>query len=217
MLVFRDERDRAVYRKAMFAAAEKSGCSIHAYVLMSNHVHLLLTPARADAPGRMMRRLGAAYVRRFNDRYGRTGTLWEGRFRSTVIDSELYFFECSRYVELNPVRAGITNDPASFAWSSYQHNALGRVEPGLAPHALYLRLGATASERRLAYRALFAQSLDAGAVHSFRNELFAGGDDFRLKLSHALERPLTSLNHGGDRRSGRFHAHSATLGHTNRA
>src|SRR5690348_17782381 len=96
--VFMDARDHASYRQALFAAAEKAGCAIHAYVLMSNHVHMLLTPSRQDSAARMMRRLGASYVRRFNDRHGRTGTLWEGRFRSMLIESERYFFACSRYI-----------------------------------------------------------------------------------------------------------------------
>jgi putative transposase len=158
----------------MFIAAERAGCAIHAYVMMSNHVHVLLTPSREDSATRMMQRLGAIYVRCFNDRHSRTGTLWEGRFHSVVIDSETYFFACSRYIELNPLRARMVDDPGLFAWSSYRNNALGQPERGLTPHSLYQHLGASARERTEAYKAMFAERIPESTLELLRRGRVAG-------------------------------------------
>ena len=123
---------------------------------MTNHVHLLVTPASSDAAACLMRALGQRYVRYFNDRYRRTGTLWEGRFRSTIVDTDRYFLACSRYIERNPVRAGIVNDPGAYYWSSYRRNASGENDAIVTPHSLYTSLGANDDARRSVYRDLFA-------------------------------------------------------------
>jgi len=202
--VFMDPDDHASYRQAMFKAAELEGCAIHAFVLMSNHVHMLLTPGHAEAAGRMMRRLGASYVRRFNDRHTRSGTLWEGRFRSILIESDRYFFACSRYIELNPVRAGMVADPGAHVWSSFRHNAFGKTQPGITPHRLLQGLAPTARERADAYRAMFADVIDDATMHALRGRAIAGSDEFKRNVAALLERPVERYDHGGDRRSPRF-------------
>lgn len=153
--IFFTPRDRAAFLVDLSEAAAQHGCAVHAYVLMTNHVHLLLTPAEADGPSRLMQALGARYVGYVNRTYGRTGALWDGRFRSTVPDSDRHFLACSRYIELNPVRAGLVSDPADYPWSSFRANALGETDAVLSPHTLYLGLGAAATARQQAYRSLF--------------------------------------------------------------
>jgi len=156
--IFRAEGDYRFYLEKLRVAAEKHDCDIHGYVLMTNHVHLLVTPHDEIGIGKMIQMLGRYYVQYFNRRYKRTGTLWEGRYRATLIDSEQYLLTCLRYIELNPVRArGLADRPGDYPWSSYQHNALGKPDPLLTPHLQYQRLGATAGERRGAYRQLFRE------------------------------------------------------------
>lgn len=129
--------------------AEEFQVEIHAWVLMTNHVHLLCTPATASATSLMMQALGRRYVQYFNRRYKRSGTLWEGRFRSSLVQEEAYLLHLYRYIELNPVRAGMVDDPADYSWSSYQSNALGQSISLLTPHRLYLGLGQTDIERHI--------------------------------------------------------------------
>jgi len=206
---FRSASDRRVYLVMMFEALRRSRCLLHAYALMRNHVHLLLTPTDPRGPARLMQRVGRRYVRYFNRRYGRTGTLWEGRFRSSIVDSERYFFTCSRYIELNPVRAGFVGAPELFRWSSYRHNALGDDDRLITPHALYRALGERDEIRRTAYRALFQQAIPECELHSIRRAVRIGTvlRDERLgaALEPALRRiTLSELEHGGDRRSASF-------------
>jgi putative transposase len=153
--MFHSTQERGYYRMAVLEASRRYGCAIHAYVLMSNHVHLLVTPADEGGPAAMMQFLGKRYVPWFNRRHGRTGTLFEGRFRSSLVDSARYLFACSRYIELNPVRAGMVARPADYWWSSHRHNALGIADPIVTPHALYDVLAPTPSERAATYRKLF--------------------------------------------------------------
>ena len=160
--------DFAFYLCALREASTESRCRIHAYVLMTNHVHLLLTPAGTAAPARMMRSLGRRYVRYFNARYQRTGTLWEGRFRSTVVGSTAYLFACSRYIEMNPVRAGMVAEPADYVWSSFHSNAVGEDDPIVTPHPEHAALGDCRELQCGAYRALFASELSASAVAAIR-------------------------------------------------
>jgi putative transposase len=149
------EEDYARYREDLHEAAAHCGCSIHAYVLMTNHAHLLVTGAATGAVSRMMQRLGRRYVAGFNASYRRTGTLWEGRFKSSLVDSRRYLLTCYRYIELNPVRAAMVADPAAYPWSSYRSNALGNEDGVISPHPVYLALGADAASRQAAYRTLF--------------------------------------------------------------
>jgi putative transposase len=121
--------------------AEKFDVDVHAWVLMTNHVHLLCTPNSSSAVSSMMQSLGRQYVQYFNRRYERSGTLWEGRFRSSLVQSEKYLLQVYQYIELNPVRAGMVNDPSDYSWSSYQINALGKHSQLMTYHPLYLSLG----------------------------------------------------------------------------
>ncbi len=128
---------------------------VHAWVMMSNHVHLLCTPRRGGALSLMTQSLGRRYVRYFNHQYQRSGTPWEGRYRSCLIQEERYLLEVYRYIELNPVRAEMIADPGDYRWSSYQANALGCRSDLCTPHSAFLVLGVNAVERRKNYRALF--------------------------------------------------------------
>lgn len=123
--IFCAEADYRFYLGKLRLACEKHGCDIHAYVLMTNHVHLLLTPQEEQSVGKALQMLGRYYVQFFNHRYQRTGTLWEGRYKATLIDTEAYLLTCMRYIELNPVRAGMVAHPSEYPWSSYGYNALG--------------------------------------------------------------------------------------------
>src|SRR5210317_2260739 len=137
---FFDEKDRWQYLEDLAESAEKYLCEIHAYVLMTNHVHLLVTPKGKFAVSQMMQALGRRYVYYVNHRYGRSGTLWEGRYRSSLVDSEAYLLACMRYIELNPVRAGMVTHPAEYQWSSYRINAQDEASELICPHTLYLAI-----------------------------------------------------------------------------
>ncbi|WP_338026909.1 transposase [Coralloluteibacterium stylophorae] len=136
---FAAEIDYWQYLLELREASVKHRCAIHAYVLMTNHVHLLVTPEEAGGVSRMMQAIGRRYVGCFNARYRRTGTLWEGRFKSALVDSEHYLLRCYRYIELNPVRAHMTASPGGYRWSSYRCNADDHPDPILTPHPEYLK------------------------------------------------------------------------------
>jgi putative transposase len=206
---FRTPADYRFYLEQLRAAAEKHGCAIHAYVLMTNHVHVLVTPHSETGIGKMMQMLGRYYVQYFNYRQGRTGTLWEGRYRATLIDSEQYLLTCMRYIELNPVRARhLAANPAEYPWSSYHHNALGKTDPVITAHREYERLGATPAERQAAYRQLFRAQIPQetlAAIREATNKAWVlGSDRFMRKLAKTLARPAQSRGHGGDRKSARY-------------
>jgi putative transposase len=165
---FLDDRDFATYLLMLRAATERSRCAIHAYVLMTNHVHLLLTPPDARGPAILMQLTGAWYVRYFNDRYQRTGSLWEGRYQSRLVTNGRYFFVCSRYIEQNPLRAGLVNECAEYHWSSFRHNACGAADQVLTPHALYAALSADLSSRCRIYRELCREDVSPEAETEIR-------------------------------------------------
>lgn len=168
------EEDYHCYLHWLEEAARDCLCAVHAYVLMTNHVHLLLTPASGGSPARLMQSLGRRYVQYVNRFYRRTGSLWEGRYKSSVVQAETYLLACYRYIELNPIRAGMVTDPAQYRWSSYRANGLGQTDTRLMPHPLYLAQGSHADERRAAYRALFRPHLDAEAAEDIRQALRLG-------------------------------------------
>ncbi len=147
--------------------AEKFGVAIHAYVLMDNHFHLLATPQTADALPQMMQAVGRRYVRLFNDSNGRTGTLWEGRYKSTVIQTDRYLLACMAYIDLNPVRAGLVSNPADFVWSSHGHYIGGPPDQLVTPHPFYWGLGNTPFAREAAYTAL----VNAGITDQIKADL----------------------------------------------
>ena len=171
---FREDSDYLTYLAQLRQLARRYGCDVHAYCLMTNHVHLLLTPADPGACALLMRDLGRSYVPYFNRRYRRTGTLWEGRFRSCLTESAAYVLACYRYIELNPVRAGITDKPGGYAWSSYRVTSGDAVDPFVTMHPEFVALGDENPARRLAYRRLFEQGLEASLLRSIREATNGG-------------------------------------------
>jgi len=162
------------YREVLHHAGDRFRCAIHAYVLMPNHVHLLITPEDTSGPSRMMQLIGRKFVRYLNSRIHRTGTLWEGRFRSSLINSARYLLACSRYIELNPVRAQMVHDADQYRWSSHRCNAFGDFDPLITPHELYSTLGITPADRLMAYRALFQTPVDLSTLERIRLAIHRG-------------------------------------------
>ena len=203
---FRQDSDYMLYLLHLRELTAKLGCAVHAYCLMTNHVHLLLTPAQPDSCAALMRDLGQRYVQYFNRRYGRTGTLWEGRFRSCLVDSASYVLACHRYIELNPVRAGLAPHPAQYAWSSYKPNAGVGDDSLLSPHPEYLALADTAERRRASYAGLFAEALDPRLVDSIRDATSSGlplvTEILRRSLAARLGRKLERGRPGPRPKSG---------------
>lgn len=187
---FFSEADYARYLEILQEAADKNTAAIHSYVLMTNHVHLLATPGHENAISLMMQDIGRKYVRYINHTYQRSGTLWEGRFKASLIDSEAYLLTCMRYIELNPVRATMVVHPAEYRWSSYHANAQGGTDRCLTPHPQYQSLGPHSQDRQYAYRALFTHGIDSETVHDIREaltqELVLGRDDFKDKIEMML-------------------------------
>jgi putative transposase len=198
--IFFAEDDYACYRDWLAAAAAEYGCAIHAYVLMTNHVHLLVTPSGPQSLPRTMQSLGRRYVRHVNAKYRRTGTLWEGRYRAAPIDSEAYFLACCRYIELNPVRARMVRRPHDYAWSSYHAHARDAIDPLLSGHALFDGLGTSPVDRQKAYRGLFRTAPDADFADALRaatNGGWALGDArFKRQIAKALGRRVAPLPKG---------------------
>jgi putative transposase len=202
---FLDARDYAFYLQQLQLSAEQYSVAIHAFVLMTNHVHLLVTPESADSCGKMMQSLGRKYVRYINLTYRRTGSLWEGRYKSTLVDSETYFLTVSRYIEMNPVRARMVALPDDYPWSSYRANAMGNDIKLLSPHAVYVALGRTQGQRILNYRALFRQEIDASVISDIRHctnqSWVLGSVKFKSQIENAVNRRMESSGWGGDRKA----------------
>lgn len=171
---FASERDLAVYARFLEDYARQYSVAIHAWVFMSNHVHILATPYEIEAVSKMMQALGRRYVRYFNHEYKRSGTLWEGRFKSSLVQSETYFLQCQRYIELNPVRASMVSDPAEYIWSSYQSNGMGKKIRLLTPHDEYQKLGKTDAHRQKAYRSLFRVHVEEKLIEDIRSAVNKG-------------------------------------------
>lgn len=212
--VFFAEEDYRFYLESLERAAETTDCRVHAYVLMTNHVHLLVTPHHEDGPSRLMQSVGGIYVRYVNGVYRRSGTLWEGRFKSALINSERYLLTCSRYIELNPVRAKMVEHPGDYHWSSYRANALGVLDAVVSPHRLYEGLGCTFEERQVAYRVLFNAHIDNAEMACIREGTekgkVVGSGRFREEVENALKRRIVRHGHGGDRKSKAFRDSSST-------
>ncbi len=198
--IFANDEDCQFFKGALLDAARRYQLIIHAYVLMTNHLHLLATPATAESLPKTMQSLGRRYVQYFNYRYKRTGTLWEGRYRATVVDAESYLFECMRYIELNPVRAGMVAHPREFVWSSYRANGEGKSDPLVTPHSEYRRLGAGESERQKAYRELVKAPMDAECLADVRacthKGWALGGERFKEKIERLSQRRTAPLPKG---------------------
>jgi putative transposase len=183
---FASEADFKAYANWLLEASLRFGMNIHAWVLMTNHVHLLTTPMMPNAISSSMQYVGRYYVRYFNHRYGRTGTLYEGRFKSSSVQSTNYLLACQRYIELNPVRAGMVDDPADYIWSSYRAHALGANVKMWTPHPEYLAMGATGASRSRAYRKLAGEELSSELISKIRNAantgLALGNERFRKEV-----------------------------------
>ena len=166
--------DRIHYLSLLARFAARHRCDVHAYVLMTNHVHLLVTPREEFGASRMMKDLGQHYVQDFNRANRRTGTLWEGRFRSSVVDSRQYLFTLHRYIELNPVRATMVVHPSEYEWSSYRTNAQGERSELITPHPLYLELATDDASRRRIYSDMFGTDLRNDELTAIRQAVVAG-------------------------------------------
>ena len=195
---FTDE-DYYCYLHWLEESARACGCAIHAYALMTNHVHLLLTPAESGAPSRLMQSLGRRYVQYANRFYRRTGGLWEVRYKSSVVQAESYLLACQGYIELNPVRSGMVVDPGQYRWSSYRANGLGQADARLTPHERYLSLGKDGGERQVAYRALFRPELDAEAATDIRQALQLGMPVGNKRFAEAICAQLGIRHNSGKR------------------
>lgn len=194
---FFGEQDYQSYLHWLGEALGETECQLHAYALMTNHVHLLLTPKHAAAVPRLIMSLGRRYVQYINRTYRRTGTLWDSRYKSSVVQAETYLLTCQRYIELNPVRAAMVEDPAHYRWTSYRHNALGQTDSRITPHPLYMAIGATDKSRQSAYRALFRASLDDAAIDDIRLALNQNQPLGNTKFYNQIEKRL------GERREAR--------------
>jgi putative transposase len=199
------DADRRFYLCQLGEHLERFGCALHAFCLMSNHVHLLLTPDYPDSAALLMKRVAQRHAQYINRIYRRSGTLWEGRFRSCLVESECYLLACYRYIESNPVRAGLVSGAADYEWSSYRTNAQGLSNRFISPHPEYLRLGNAFAERLAVYRAQFARSNACAACEdeAIRNATKGGnalgGGAFRRHVSRVLGRRVEAGEPGRPR------------------
>lgn len=202
---FACDDDFMVYENWLRAYAQEYDIDIHAWVFMTNHVHLLMTGHKDYAISKLMQSLGRKYVQYFNYKYKRTGTLWEGRFRSCLVDSENYVLACHRYIELNPVRAFMVKKPKDYRWSSYSVNALGAMSSLSTPHSSYLGLGECALARQNAYRNLFLDQLPFSVVNDIRQTtqkgLVLGTSAFKDQVEELIGRNVRHRPRGRPKKS----------------
>ena len=188
--VFFCDDDYQAYLTWLSEGASKYGCKVHAYVLMTNHIHLLMTPESPESISKTIQYVGRYYVSYINAVYNKSGTLWEGRHKGCIIDSEQYLLACMRYIELNPVRAGMVEKPIDYRWSSYAANAAGKSDIVVIPHEFYLRLGHLPDIRYAAYREIFRSSSNEDNIHNIRSSVQTGtplgNDRFRSQIEDAL-------------------------------
>jgi putative transposase len=205
--VFYEDPDYRVYLEWLEEGAKRYGCAVHGYVLMTNHVHLLATPQESDSISRMLQYVGRRYVPYVNHTYGRSGTLWEGRFKASPVDASEYLLACYRYIEMNPVRAGMVETPRGYRWSSYRANAQGTADPVVSPHDMYLGLGTDEPQRRAAYRALFRGYVEDPDMEDIRACLQTGtplgNDRFRTEIERTLQVKVGQATRGRPKKVGR--------------
>jgi putative transposase len=198
--IVRDEEDCQRFIAWLKECAKFYRVAVHAYVLMPNHVHLLATPIDKEGLAQMMQRLGRYYVPWFNHKYQRYGGLFQGRFRTSLIDTEQYFLACSRYIELNPVRAHIVANPLDYAWSSYAHHAGARVDPLVSDHPLFWALGNTPFQREAAYIALVDQGIAPDELERITSSLIRsvplGSQAFKEQLERTTQRQILPAKRG---------------------
>jgi putative transposase len=203
-LVFRDEEDYGVFLKCVRDAARRFKVAVHAYVLMPNHFHLLATPADETGLSRMMQWVGRYYVPYFNRKYQRTGTLWQGRYRTTLVDPDRYLLACSRYIELNPVRAELVAAADHYPWSSCMHHIGVKADSLVTDHALYWALGNTPFQREAAYREALNHPLKAEEIEQIRSATnkgwLLGGEEFKQSIAKQTTRRLNPVKKGRPRK-----------------
>ncbi len=192
--VFFEANDYELYLHSLGEAATKFDCQIHAYVLMTNHTHLLLTPGDERSIPLVMKAMGTGYVQPLNKKYGRTGTLWEGRYRASLVQDDAYLLTCYKYIELNPVRAGLVSAPGDYPYSSFAFNADGRSNDLLTPHGIYESLAKTDGARLVAYRRLFSDRVAPEMLSTIRDATNAcrvlGDDRFKDQIETMLGRSV---------------------------
>jgi putative transposase len=207
-VTFVTDTDYILYLNKLEHYAKEFQVKVHAYVLMTNHVHLLMTPTRKTGISQLMQALGRYYVRYFNYTYKRTGTLWEGRYKSTLVDSEGYFLLVSRYIELNPVRANMVTHPAEYPWSSYQHNAIGKQINLITEHDVYIELNPDVKKRQECYRCLFNTEITDKTLDEIKQSTdkawVLGSCKFKEEVEKLSGRRAEPLAKGGDRKSKKF-------------
>ena len=198
--IFHDAADHLAFIGWLKDAAKHFKVAINAYVLMPDHVHLLATPSDADGLARMMQWVGRYYVPYFNQKYQRSGTLWQGRYKATVVDAELYLLLCSRYIESNPVRKGLVAAPSDYLWSSYLHHIGAKSDPLITDHRIYWALGNTPFDREIAYKLLSEQGLSAAEVDLITEATLKGwalgGDTFKMQLEKQINRRVSPAKRG---------------------
>lgn len=198
------QEDYRHYLDCLREACACHQCQVHAYVLMVNHVHLLVTPCQPNSIAKVMQSVGRRYVRYVNDVYRRSGTLWEGRYKASLIDDENFLLTCCRYIELNPVRACIVRNPGDYRWSSYAHHVGERVDPLLTDHSRYLVLGRTSAQRYAAYRDLFRVQIEPSAISTIREGVnrssVIGTEQFKDQVEQALSRRVRNGKAGRPRK-----------------
>jgi len=203
--IFFSDEDYTVYLDKLKDFSEKYQVDVHAYVLMTNHVHLLVSTEHEGAISKLMQSIGRYYVLYINKTYQRTGTLWEGRYKSTLVDSDNYLLTVMRYIEMNPVRAAMTEHPAEYPWSSYQANAMGKSIALLTPHAQYQQLANNEIERQSRYMGLFDGHLSNNTLESIRtatNKAWVlGSERFKQQVEQQTNRRVEPARRGGDRKS----------------
>ncbi len=203
-ICFSDSVDFATYSNHLKESSALYGVDIHAWVFMTNHIHLLVTPQTDTAISQLMQTLGRRYVGYFNSTYERSGTLWGGRFKSCVVQSTGYLLQCYRYIELNPVRALMVEDPAHYQWSSYRCNALGAKSALIKPHPEYLNLGKRRDERLQNYRALFKYHVGSKLLTEIRmatnKGLALGNEKFKDEIESNLSRRVRPKKPGRKRK-----------------
>ncbi len=197
---FVSDEDHAAYAGWLQEYSKKYNVEVHAWVMMTNHVHLLCTPRQEGGVSRMMQSLGRRYVQYFNFEYHRSGTLWEGRFKSCLVQSDRYLLELYKYIELNPVRTGIVASPGEYRWSSYQINGMGKSSDLCTPHQEYLSLGISIPERLENYRELFTHHIEGELLEEIRRDthkgMAVGNDRFKEEIGALTGRRLTPNKRG---------------------
>ena len=202
--MFVETADYQRFHDTLADACTKYGCAIHAYVFMTNHVHLLAMPTETGALAKAMQAVGRRYARHFNDTYQRSGHLWGERYKAIPIDAEQYLFTCYRYIELNPVRAGLAAQPLYYPWSSHKANALGAYDRLVTPNERYMALGSDPRTRQTAFRALFSEELSDETLETIRDATTRGsalgGQRFRDEIAaHRSRRVQPATRRRGSR------------------